>query len=80
MKHPRDILNEIKWRTGLELKYTVVFYRDRVRPDLGYVEGSDIADWDKSFIYTRQGSAIPFHRVQKILHKKKELYNKEMKD
>jgi uncharacterized protein (UPF0248 family) len=68
MKHARDVLNEIKWRDGLKLSETVIYYRDRVKPELGYLEGSRILNWDKSFIYTDTDSAIPFHRVDEIVH------------
>jgi uncharacterized protein (UPF0248 family) len=76
MKHARDVLNEIKWRSSLDLAETVVYYQDRVKPELGFIEGSRIISWDKSFIYTDTGSAIPFHRVEKIIYKDKELYMK----
>ena len=74
MKHPRDVLNEIKWRDGLELSKTMIHYKDRVKPELSYIEGNSIKSWDKSFIYTDSGSAIPFHRVELIIHDGDELY------
>jgi uncharacterized protein (UPF0248 family) len=80
MKHARDILNEIKWRDELELEDTVVYYEDRVRPELGFIEGKNIRSWDKSFIYTDKDSAIPFHRVEVIVHKNDEMYRRGKKD
>ena len=68
MKHARDVLNEIKWRDGLKLSDSVIYYRDRVKPELGCLEGSRIRNWDKSFIYTDTDSVIPFHRVEEIVH------------
>ena len=79
MRHPRDILNEIKWRAELALEDTVVYYIDRVHPELGYIKGDKIQSWDKSFIYTETGGAIPFHRVEVIIHKDEELFRRERK-
>jgi uncharacterized protein (UPF0248 family) len=75
MKHARDVLNEIKWRYGRDLAETVIYYIDRVRPELGFIEGERIKSWDKSFIYTETDSAIPFHRVERIKHRGREVYS-----
>ena len=80
MKHPRSILNEIKWRDELSLDETVVYYLDRLHPELGVIEGAKIASWDKSFIYSETGGAIPFHRVQLIVHNDRELFRREQKE
>ncbi len=77
MLHARDILNGIKWRDGFELADTMIFYKDRIKPELGYIEGGKVRSWDKSFIYTDQGSAIPFHRVELIEHRGKDLYKRK---
>lgn len=76
MKYARDVLNEIKWREEMDLAETVVYYEDRVKPELGYIEGTRISSWDKSFIYTDSGGAIPFHRVKVIVHKGLEVYKR----
>ena len=80
MVHPRDILNEIKWRDGLNLSKIVIYYRDRVKPDRGFIEGTRIKNWDKSFIYTDSLSAIPFHRVDEIIHKDQVMFKRKKND
>ncbi len=77
MKHARDVLNEIKWRSGMDLTDTIIYYVDRVRPELGFTEGEHVQSWDKSFIYTDSGSAIPFHRVEVITHRGEEVYRRK---
>ena len=67
MKHARDVLNEIKWRDGLTLERVQIYYRDRMVKDYKVLVGAEIASWDKSFIYTKKDSAIPFHRVERIV-------------
>ena len=76
MRHPRDILNEIKWRNGLKLAETTIYYHDRVTPELGFIEGSRIQSWDKSFIYTDTGGVIPFHRIEEIVHRGEVLFQR----
>ncbi len=76
MKHARDVLNEIKWRDDLELSKTIIFYRDRNLFGLVTLMGSKILSWDKSFIYTDRDTAIPFHRVEKIVHNDREMFKK----
>ena len=80
MPHPRSILNEIKWRSEFSLEETVVYYIDRVHPELGVIEGKKIESWDKSFIYTESGGAIPFHRVQLIIHQEQELFRRDKRE
>jgi uncharacterized protein (UPF0248 family) len=77
MKHARDALNEIKWRDGLGLEDAMVYYLDHQQPELSIIEGKNIQSWDKSFIYTTTGSVIPFHRVEKIMHKSEVLYSRK---
>ena len=66
MKHVREILNEIKWRNEFKLEDVNLYYADRKLDSLMQLPGSMIKSWDKSFIYTVQGSAIPFHRIKKV--------------
>ena len=80
MVHPRDVLNEIKWRSGFDLSKIVVYYRDRIKPDRGSIEGVRITKWDKSFIYTDSDSTIPFHRVDEIIHKDQVMFKRQKKD
>jgi uncharacterized protein (UPF0248 family) len=80
MAHPRDILNEIKWRDGLNLSEIVIYYKDRVMPERGYIKGIQIKKWDKSFIYTKSDSVIPFHRVDEIIHKDKIMFKRKKKE
>ena len=75
MRHVRDILNEIKWREELSFDDLEIEYRDRVESRLITLFGTEIKEWDKSFIYTITGGAIPYHRIVSITHKGQELYH-----
>ena len=79
MKHAWDVLNEIEWRKGYDLAKIVIYYHDRVESRLMELSGDRIESWDKSFIYTVLGSAIPFHRVQNIYYGDLEVYARRAK-
>ena len=74
MLHVRDILNQMKWHEGFNIKDIEIEYRDRIESRSITLSGSEIEDWDKSFIYTNKGGAIPFHRVEMITHKGEIIY------
>jgi uncharacterized protein (UPF0248 family) len=77
MLHVRNILDEIKWRDGFSFEDLEIEYRDRIESRLITLFGSEIKDWDKSFIYTTKGGTIPFHRVEMITHKGEVMYHHE---
>ena len=70
----RDVLNKIKWTDDLGL--VKIWYLHRGVPDdEKVVEGDLIVSIGKSFFYTKD-SAIPFHRVLKIVYKDKVIFDR----
>ncbi len=69
MRTAKDVLNEIKWTEGKDLKECEIFYVHRGAPgDFKVMDGKDIVELGRSFIYIEEGQ-IPYHRVFKIKHK-----------
>lgn len=67
-KHPRPLLNEIKWR--FDLKRCRVYYVHRGAPgDVKMVGGSEIRAVDRAFLIL-EGQPhevyIPYHRIVRI--------------
>jgi uncharacterized protein (UPF0248 family) len=67
-RHPRLILNEIKWR--FDLNRCKVHYIHRGAPgDVKMVEGSEIKNVEKGFLVLEgvvEDVYIPYHRIVKI--------------
>lgn len=75
-EHPRDILNEIKWRDDLELSRCRIFYVHRGAPgDSMCVNGDDIIDIGRSFMVLAN-SHIPYHRIYRIVYAGEEIYSR----
>ncbi len=75
-KHPRNILNEIKWR-GLNISKCEVFYIHRGAPnDMKVVRGDEIKEIAPSFFSLRSGTMIPYHRIFRITYVGKVVYEK----
>jgi len=75
-KHPRNILNEIKWR-GLDISNCEVFYIHRGVPnDTKVVRGDEIKEIAPSFFILRSGTMIPYHRIFRITYAGKVVYEK----
>ncbi len=69
MRTAKEVLNEIKWTDGKDLKECEIFYLHRGAPgDFKTMNGGDIIDLGRSFITLNEGK-IPYHRVFKIVHK-----------
>jgi uncharacterized protein (UPF0248 family) len=67
-KHPRPILNEIKWR--LDLNRCKVYYIHRGVPgDVKMIEGSIIKNIERGFLVLKgvvEEVYIPYHRIIRI--------------
>jgi uncharacterized protein (UPF0248 family) len=67
-KHPRLLLNEIKWR--FDLSRCRVYYVHRGAPgDMKIVEGSEIKNIERGFLILigeMQDVYIPYHRIFRI--------------
>ncbi len=75
-KHPRLVLNEIKWR--FDLSRCRVYYIHRGAPgDMKVVEGSAIKSIDRAFLIL-EGEVhevyIPYHRIFRIDYEGRPVY------
>lgn len=71
--YPREVLNQLRW-TELGLADAAITYVHRGAPgDVMSVKGSDIVDLERSFFVTAD-SKIPYHRIRRIEHRGKVLY------
>ena len=69
MTHPRDVLNELKWKKNCDLKFAEIWYVHRGAPnDTKIISGVEIVNLEKSFMQTTT-SMIPYHRIFKIVYK-----------
>ncbi|HUV82472.1 MAG TPA: RNA repair domain-containing protein [archaeon] len=64
--HPRDMLNEIKWK-GFDLGRCEIYYIHRGAPNnTKIISGSSIKTIGRSFFETSEGTSIPYHRIFRI--------------
>jgi uncharacterized protein (UPF0248 family) len=64
-KHPRPVLNEIKWRYNLS-KCRVHFIHRGMPGDIRIVDGRDIKNIDRSYLVLEsfpEDIYIPYHRI-----------------
>ncbi len=80
-KHPRLLLNEIKWR--FDLARCRVYYIHRGAPgDMKIVEGSEIKDIERGFLILKgdvQDVYIPCHRIFRIEFNNHILFEREIR-
>jgi len=76
MPTAREVLNELKWREGLDLESAEVWYVHRGAPnDTAIIPGRAITELGHSFFQTADAS-IPYHRVLKIVHAGQVLFDR----
>jgi len=76
-KHPRDILNELKWKEGVDLNECNIEYIHRGVPgNTKTVSGEEIVDIGHSFFMLFPDTMIPYHRILKIKYRGKTIYSK----
>jgi len=64
-RHPRQVLNEIKWR--YDLNRCRVYYIHRGAPeDTKVIEGNVIKKIDRGFLILEGSIHIPYHRIFRI--------------
>jgi uncharacterized protein (UPF0248 family) len=74
MANPRNILNELKWKTGCSLDEAEIWYVHRGAPnDTKIISGKDIVKLHKSFMESTK-AMIPYHRIFKIIYQGKEVF------
>ncbi|MCX8172051.1 MAG: DUF504 domain-containing protein [Archaeoglobaceae archaeon] len=64
----REILNKLRWHPEFDFSSVRVIYSDRFQ---GFLEfsGSEIQEIGHKFIYLKNGTVIPQHRIVEIKHK-----------
>ena len=73
----RDILNRLKWKEGESLDEAVIYYVHRGAPgDSRTVSGSGVMKLDKFCFELATGSCIPYHRVYRITHKGRTVFER----
>ena len=78
MPRARDILNELKWRADRDLSKVEIWYVHRGAPnDTKIISGDQICALERSFIVLEEAS-IPFHRIFKIIHDGRILFERKM--
>ncbi|WP_319507758.1 RNA repair domain-containing protein [uncultured Methanolobus sp.] len=76
-KHPRDILNELKWKDGIDINECSIEYIHRGAPGhTKTVSGENITDIGHSFFTLIPDTMIPYHRILQINYKGKKIHVK----
>ena len=76
-RRPRDILNELKWKEGMDINVCSIEYIHRGAPgDTKTIMGEDLVDIGHSFFTLFPDTMIPYHRILKIKYKGKTIYTK----
>ncbi|MFP4170530.1 MAG: DUF504 domain-containing protein [Methanomassiliicoccales archaeon] len=66
MLFPREILNELKWRSDRLLESARITLEHRGAPgDIRVINGDEITELDRSFFSTGE-ARIPYHRILRI--------------
>ena len=72
----RELLNELKWKQGVNFEKTEIWYVHRGAPDdTMIITGKDIVSLGRSFIETTT-AMIPYHRVFKVLYEGKPIFER----
>ena len=64
----RDVLYELKWRKGKDLKRAEVWCADRVKPE-GYkiIKGEEITELGRGYLSMRE-SMLPYYKILRIVY------------
>jgi uncharacterized protein (UPF0248 family) len=77
MAFPKEVLNRLKWGPSSEMGDAEIHYLHRGAPnDTKVIKGNDIVELERSFFITEDGT-IPYHRIRKIVHRGRVLYESE---
>lgn len=71
----REVLNELKWRKGRDIRKAVLYVKDRSRRDLRTISGSEIAELGKSF-FSVGGTSIPYYKIEVIEYEGSVVYRR----
>lgn len=64
----RDVLYELKWRKGRDLRRAEIWCADRVKPE-GYkiIKGEDIAELARGYVVLGD-SMLPYYKIMRIVY------------
>lgn len=80
-KHPKNILNELKWKEGMDINECSIEYIHRGVPgNTKTVSGEDVIDIGHSFFTLFPDTMIPYHRILQIKYKGKTIYVKAARE
>ncbi len=80
MRTARDVLNELRWRTGRDLGRATLWIADRTRPEGGRVlSGAEIVELGHRYFTTRRAT-IPFYKVLRIEYEGRVLFQRPVPD
>jgi len=66
MQTAREVLNELRWRSGDRLTSAMLWYRDRLRPEgLLLIRGSEIVELGRRYFTTATGR-LPYYKIERI--------------
>ncbi len=73
----REVLNEIRWREGMDLRRAELYYADRVRAE-GYriIEGECIRELGRGY-FTVEDGMLPYYKILKILYEGEVIFERE---
>ncbi len=75
--HPREVLNEIKWRYSKSLDGVEIWYVHRgAKNDTMVVEGSTVRNIGRGYLELADG-LIPYHRIFRIVFNGKVIFERE---
>jgi uncharacterized protein (UPF0248 family) len=76
----RDVLNRLKWKEGENIGEASIFYVHRGAPgDSKEVSGADVVKLERFCFELATGTCIPYHRVYKITHRGKTVFERYRK-
>jgi len=72
----REVLNELRWRQGLDLSRAEIWVADRTRPEGGRVlSGAEIRELGHRYFMTARAT-IPFYKIVKITYEGRALFER----
>lgn len=67
MRTARDVLNELRWREGLDLAKAELWVRGRTDADVTMLRGDRIVDLDRRTFSTARAT-IPYYKIIRIAY------------
>ncbi len=67
MPTAREVLNELRWREGRDLRRAVVWVRGRSADQVKAIRGDEITELGRRYFSTARAT-IPYYKVVRILY------------